>query len=348
MIKYSVIVPVYNAKDYLPKCIESILDQTFPQDDYELVFVDDGSTDASGRICDEYAGRFGNRRVIHKDNEGLLLARGTGVVNSSGNYILFVDSDDYIENTLLSKADEYIRQYEPDILSFGFVTQSGNRTAYEPITPDGCRVLNRKEYLSLFVSSDRYNSVCNKVIRADILRDHSDEIYQGRINMGEDKLQTAFIIRRSDRIVLISDCLYHYIIRGTSMVHYKSKQDIFDTIKLYNNVEKIVTDIMDDIDLPASEAKSLLDKYRGVVINSTLEHIFKYNKRPDISRDEKFRSLREILNTNMAFFNAGSDVVMRLKCYNVVRYRLFVHHRLKSLLLVDRILYSIQKVGHIR
>ena len=95
MAKFSIIVPVYNVEAYLIRCLDSLRTQTYG--DYEALLVDDGSTDSSGRLCDEYAGRDGRFRVIHRINGGLAAARNTGLDAAGGKYIMFLDSDDYLE-----------------------------------------------------------------------------------------------------------------------------------------------------------------------------------------------------------------------------------------------------------
>lgn len=111
---FSVIVPVYNVAEWLVECIESILKQTYS--DYELILVDDGSTDESGKLCDEYAGKYSRIRVIHKKNGGLSEARNFGEEVAKGEYLLFVDSDDYIAEWALKKAAENIEKYHPEII----------------------------------------------------------------------------------------------------------------------------------------------------------------------------------------------------------------------------------------
>lgn len=98
--KISVIVPVYNVEKYLSRCIDSIISQTFS--DFELILVDDGSTDSSGKICDEYGKKDGRVKVIHKKNGGQSSARNAGIENSTGEYISFVDSDDWISSVTSS------------------------------------------------------------------------------------------------------------------------------------------------------------------------------------------------------------------------------------------------------
>ncbi len=114
-VEFSIIVPVYNVAGYLKQCLDSILDQSFF--DYEIILVDDGSTDHSGRICDDYAALYENIRVIHKQNGGLSDARNAGIAESVGEYVVFVDSDDYIEKDALRNFHTLLdRSKGPEVL----------------------------------------------------------------------------------------------------------------------------------------------------------------------------------------------------------------------------------------
>ena len=114
--KISVIVPVYNAEKYLHRCIDSILNQTFP--DFELLLIDDGSKDQSGEICDEYAKKDSRVKVFHKENGGVSSARNVGIDNAVGEYICFCDSDDWVEKTWLLSFFE--RMCDNDMLITSF------------------------------------------------------------------------------------------------------------------------------------------------------------------------------------------------------------------------------------
>lgn len=114
----SVVVPIYNVEKYLPRCIESVLLQTFT--DFELLLVDDGSLDNSGAICDEYALKDARVKVLHQENKGLSGARNVGIENSVGNYVVFIDSDDYVKDNYLCNL---LRILPDDISGMGFVVQ---------------------------------------------------------------------------------------------------------------------------------------------------------------------------------------------------------------------------------
>lgn len=114
MIKYSFIVPVYNTEKYLKKCLDSLVNQTF--DNFEIIIVNDGSIDKSSEIIKKYKEKYSNIKSIEQKNQGLSMARNNGVKKASGDYLIFVDSDDYIETNLLEEVDKVIG--DNDILRF--------------------------------------------------------------------------------------------------------------------------------------------------------------------------------------------------------------------------------------
>ena len=125
---HSIIVPVYKVEKYLPKCIDSLLNQDLAESDYEIILVDDGSPDRCGQICDEYADKYANIRVIHQHNGGLSAARNAGIKIARGKYIQFVDSDDYLEPNVLGMLLKRMETDQLDILRFNYqnVDEAGN------------------------------------------------------------------------------------------------------------------------------------------------------------------------------------------------------------------------------
>ena len=116
----SIVVPVYNVRDYLNRCIDSLLNQDISKNDYEIILIDDGSTDTSGSICDEYASRVDIIKVIHQPNQGLSAARNKGVSLAKGDFIQFVDSDDFIEGNVLAGMLSRIQNDKLDIMRFNY------------------------------------------------------------------------------------------------------------------------------------------------------------------------------------------------------------------------------------
>ena len=115
MVRFSVLIPVYNAEEYLRECIDSVLGQKI--EDFEVILVDDGSGDASGEICDEYASRDSRIRVLHQKNQGPMMARICAFKESQGEFIIYMDSDDCWREDLLKRLNEVIQQYDCDIVS---------------------------------------------------------------------------------------------------------------------------------------------------------------------------------------------------------------------------------------
>lgn len=129
----SIIVPVYNVEKYLRKCVDSLLAQDLLPEEYEIILVDDGSTDQSGTICDEYAAGHTNLKVLHKQNGGLSAARNSGVAVAQGRYVQFVDSDDYLEPNVLKTLVEKMETDQLDVLRFNYRNVNER---YEEIEPN--------------------------------------------------------------------------------------------------------------------------------------------------------------------------------------------------------------------
>lgn len=124
----SIIVPVYNVEKYLDRCIQSILNQTYKN--YELILIDDGSSDHSSEICDSYANNYQHIKVIHKKNEGLGLTRNVGITNANGNYIMFIDSDDTIHPDLLKVCNEELSKgYDTIIFGYNRINENDQITS---------------------------------------------------------------------------------------------------------------------------------------------------------------------------------------------------------------------------
>src|SRR5699024_3815218 len=122
--KVTVIVPVYNVEDYLEKCIDSLLNQTYKN--LEIILVNDGSTDDSANICDRYSHQDERVKVFHRNNGGLSDARNAGLKNVTGDYITFIDSDDYAETILIEEALKAIKKYNSEVVIYGYYTDIVN------------------------------------------------------------------------------------------------------------------------------------------------------------------------------------------------------------------------------
>ena len=135
-MKLSIIVPIYKVEQYLCKCVDSLINQDLPSGVYEIILVDDGSPDRCGEICDEYAASHSNVKVIHRENGGLSAARNSGVDVAQGQYIQFVDSDDYLEPNVLGNLVRKMEEDELDILRFNYQNVDEEYKIFEPYKVD--------------------------------------------------------------------------------------------------------------------------------------------------------------------------------------------------------------------
>ena len=217
----SVIVPVYNTKKYLRECLDSILAQTYQN--YEIILVDDGSTDGSAEICDEYAQNYEEVRVIHKENCGLLHTRKVGFYESCGEYISYIDSDDYIEPQMYDYMIEKLSKYNADIAICNMAFDiNGERKDFPCFSYGGFFDKEKlvKEVYPYMLYSDNSQktslppSLCNKIIRKDILK-KALEYADNTISLGEDAL-CSFPCLLDAESVYICENKYFYIYRQVS------------------------------------------------------------------------------------------------------------------------------------
>lgn len=210
---FSFLIPVYNTSKYLGKCMDSLLCQEGA--DYEILLIDDGSTDNSGEMCDSYAEKNPDIvRVIHKENEGLLLTRRRGFKEAKGDWFINVDSDDYISPDLLKSVVSAIERYQPDMVMYNYQYF----TNADEITPSKLNIPNEtvfnrdnKElvYTCRLLSND-INSMCMKALRRDIIDIDADYSNCGIRNMCEDAYQVLPLFTNANKIVYLSKPLYNY------------------------------------------------------------------------------------------------------------------------------------------
>lgn len=181
-MKFSIVVPIYKVEKYLRECIDSVLSQTYI--DYELILVDDGSPDSCPIICDEYAKMDTRIRVIHQANAGIACARNAGIKNASGEYLICIDSDDYLkDNTILQKiADKAVEQVDVVLLGFQKYIESSGKFGYTevPILKSRCSAL---DMLNQVLATDTYcGTAWTKAVRLNLLHDNNIEFRPGMIS----------------------------------------------------------------------------------------------------------------------------------------------------------------------
>lgn len=203
--KISVIVPVYQVENYLPRCLDSILAQSYSN--LEIILVDDGSQDRSGKICDQYAKQDNRIHVIHQTNQGVSAARNAGLAVATGDWIGFVDGDDWIEPNMYSYLLELANSYHSSFVQCGFFLEYSTQKE-KAYTPDSvlCLKLEENSCLNWLYKYFSYSLWCKLFRRRNIAELKFDPAYQ----IGEDLLFNLNFLSQCGEIVIGNKVGYHY------------------------------------------------------------------------------------------------------------------------------------------
>lgn len=244
--KISVIVPVYNKKDYLDECIESILSQTYGN--LELILVDDESTDGSGAICDKYADADGRVKVIHQKNGGPTAAVVSGMREAVGDYYTFIDSDDYVSKDMLQSMSECLVGKKGEIVCCNHVLEKRRETVpvIQPLPPgvyEGAKLDEEiKDRLmgqeNRIIPMSRCMKLCEKSVFAG-----NEQYYDTRLRMGDDFNLIYPALLAAGRVVIMEEALfYHYRYVEDSIVHGYDPNNAASIIRWYEAILRIVRD----------------------------------------------------------------------------------------------------------
>lgn len=207
----SIITPVYNVSGYLNKCVESVRQQTYPT--WELLLVDDGSSDGSDRQCDDWASRDERITALHNSHGGAAMARNTGLAQAKGDYLYFMDSDDWIEPDLLESLLDAMQRHDADIAVCGAFFEYPERTKTVSYTKDE-RVLHRDEALRMIISGQLPSYLWLLLLKREVVREpYSDE------PCFEDFATGYKWFAHARRVVMTAQPKYHYLQREGSLLH---------------------------------------------------------------------------------------------------------------------------------
>lgn len=222
MDKISVIVPVFNAEKTLERCVNSIINQTYSK--FEIILVDDGSLDNSLKICDKYKKQDSRIKVIHQENGGVSKTRNVGLANATGEWILFVDSDDLIDRELCKKVYDCAIENKSDIVMFGFSKFREGEEVKSDLDAGECRMLSKDEAMRLLSDPDIGNYSCNKLFKRELFKD----IYYPEGRVYEDLATTYKIVDRSSKVCLLGTKLYYYYQSDDSITHTITRKHVTD------------------------------------------------------------------------------------------------------------------------
>lgn len=219
-IKFSVIIPIYNVENYLRRCLDSLLSQTFT--DYEVLLIDDGSTDASGNICDEYVEKDRRVKVVHQKNQGVSVARQRGLDMVQGKYVAFVDPDDFVQPNYLSAMINFAESDDADLVWCDYTELHHDG---EMLHSCNQNILTREELLENILEGKFSAVLWNKLYKASIIKRYGIR-FDENLKTAEDILFVSKYICQVKRMKYVSQSLYNY-----NMVNSNSAINKFDVLR---------------------------------------------------------------------------------------------------------------------
>lgn len=222
----SVIVPVYNVEKYLERCIDSILKQTYS--DLEILLIDDGSSDKSGKICDEYAKKDNRIKVIHKKNGGISDVRNVGIENAKGDYIGFVDSDDYIADDMFETLYKLSNENNADISIVSFYEMYNGKLIGVRDDKTLTKMDKQEALKELLIDTNIQSYMWNKLFKKELF----DNL---RFPLGknfEDIATVLLIFERANKVVLLQEPKYYYLRRDDSIVGHRTNKTYLDYLEV--------------------------------------------------------------------------------------------------------------------
>lgn len=301
--KISVIVPVYKVEQYLDKCVQSIVDQTYKN--LEIILVDDGSPDKCPAMCDEWAKKDSRIKVIHKENGGVSSARNAGIDSATGEFVAFVDSDDYLAPTMYEKLIDAIKKEDCDISMCGFIYlyEDGLEKPIHEINAKKVTGGNIVKYLLANTCEEKQNYIetyglMGNVWRILIKKEIIGKIRFEKLKIAEDMLFLLKIINKNTKITAIDDALYYYLQRTSSVMHVFNKEKVAQRYGAF----KIILDVVKD---RASDAEINAFKFYNYasIVNELL-------------KNKQFDLLNEYLNDSF-FISLNSKENYKAECKNI-------------------------------
>ena len=222
----SIIVPVYNTEQYISRCIESILNQTFK--DFELILIDDGSQDRSGEICDEYAKEDNRIRVFHNNNQGVSATRNYGINISKGKYLMFCDSDDWVADTWCEELYNTISAYPNSWITCNFF-QVDNESKKQRVIKNNLNEINTLEKDDFYIVFKSGMSIYswNKIFDKEKINRFQIR-FNENTSLGEDVEFGIDYLKISENIIILNRNLYYYLINHQGTLSSKRYDDYFD------------------------------------------------------------------------------------------------------------------------
>lgn len=293
-IKLSIIVPVFNAETYIDACVESVLDQTL--NDIEIIFVNDGSTDHSKEIIEKYKKLDARIKLVNQVNQGVSIARNNGLLVAVGEYVGFVDADDYLEKDMFEILYRTAKKDDYDVVISNFESELGGHkvvTRYPfPIETTLTRDYIEREILTFFLKSDQLNTACNKIYRREIATNY-DVRFPEKVTLGEDGVYNIQFFKYSSKVIYIDYTGYHYReVQGSATRNIMENDYFKRAVEVYT------------IDIPDLASNNLdPDKIKQLksvkLINSVIANIYVYlNGSQNLGLTKRMKYVSEMIRNS--------------------------------------------------
>ena len=319
-MKYSVIIPVYNVEKYIDRCLKSIISQNY--DDLEIIVVDNGSTDSSGSICDTYANEHSNISVYHIENHGVGSARNFGLSKARGEFIYFVDSDDYLVGNLFAEFEDKLTP-DLDLLVFSYynsfeqeMTEKTRTKNILPYNDSYDKYDFSKIFKDLFLSDILY-TVWNKIYRREFLLENNFSFEQ--YELGEDVRFNLDVYREVNKIYLSQDSYYGYVTgrKGSAMSGYNPKRLQYQLQEL-----KLVDSLLKDWHIDSS---NLDNAVKARILMSNIYNISKQklpvtNKVKLVKEICKNKDMADFIRNDSSLLNPLIKMLLKCRMYIVLIY----------------------------
>ena len=307
--KVSIIIPVYNIEKYLSKCVDSLIAQEYPN--YEIILLDDGSSDKSGEIMEFYASKYPYIRALHHTNHGVSYTRNRGIREVSGEYIAFIDGDDWVDKHYLSRMIEYLEENNLDFVTCNYSfydDRKGNSNKWMMYEESSCVDKICAAEMLLTTSCVPWN----KIYKKSVIKDCK---FPEDIAIGEDTIFLMELLGNCDRIGFLNESLLFYRQREGSAMHSGLQPKIWDNVKSGNIVYDIVM----------SYSSSLRDaaeyRFSENMANILWKIIYSKNiKEIEIKYHEELKSLKESMRGRYRFGSKNKYILSRKRMYLNIAY----------------------------
>ncbi|MBR6033919.1 MAG: glycosyltransferase family 2 protein [Clostridia bacterium] len=241
--KVSIVIPVYNGEKYLKQCIESLVNQTYQN--IEIILVNDGSKDNTQKIIQEYAEKDNRIIAISQENQGQLKTRKNGIARATGEYLTFVDADDWVDTNMIKTAIYENENYNADIIRFTYIDEHIEENRSVTIKPiyDSALIVRKEEFKEklypCFLKTHQLNSMWGQLIRKELVTDFE---FDSSIRIGEDLLFNIITYTNAESILFIPNAFYHYRCNSEGITNSRTVKQVQDRIRDVVNVYSVFYD----------------------------------------------------------------------------------------------------------